>query len=164
MLSHARLPPPPTCVFRYSSRARWQWVLRFTAMRPLCSSAPPVVARMVSFPDQLAYRRQTPSAPENARRSGNATRRVVPTNKGRRTTIAGAFLPAGQILAEIHQPSAPRGPRTLAMVQGATPDAVLEQTPSKRQMGLFRNRRLSRMKSGQFFIRGLSMWRDRPSY
>jgi hypothetical protein len=61
---------------------------------PLFRNATPSfvgTARMVSFPDQLAYRRQTPSAPESARRSGNATRRVVPTNKGRRTTIAGVF-------------------------------------------------------------------------
>jgi len=34
------------------------------------------------------------------------------------------FSPAGHILDEIHQPSAPRGPRTLAMVQGATSDAA----------------------------------------
>ena len=34
---------------------------------------------------------RSPSCPENARGSANATRRVVPTNEGRRTTSAGAF-------------------------------------------------------------------------
>ena len=45
-------------------------------------------------------------SPENARWSRNATRRVVPTNKGRQTTIHMLCGPTGPILAEIHQPSA----------------------------------------------------------
>ena len=45
-------------------------------------------ARLVLFPDHLEDRRQTPPGPENARWSVNATRLAVPTNEGRRTTIA----------------------------------------------------------------------------
>ena len=49
--------------------------------------------RVSGFPDQLADRRQSPPARSGEltpRWSGNATRRAVPTDKGRLTIIAGA--------------------------------------------------------------------------
>ena len=51
---------------------------------------------------------------------------MVPTNKGRRTTIAGALRTCGAKLGcdPSTNGSAPRDPRILAMVQGATPDAA----------------------------------------
>jgi len=136
MLSHARLPPPSPCVFRYSSRARWQWVLCLIAMRPLCSSAPPVWSRSrtnshtVVRPPLL---RKTTEGPET--RPGGWFQRTK--GGGRPSQVV--FEPVGQILAEIHQPSAPRGPRTLAMVQVRRPTrpSDLEQTPSKKQRVFF---------------------------
>ena len=109
---------------------------------PLYRNATPLfvgTARMVSFPDQLAYRRQTPSAPENARRSGNATRRVVPTNKGRRTTLAGAFFhpPGTSWMRSINQ--APHAdPELSRWCRARRPTRHLEQTPSKKPSHNFR--------------------------
>ena len=59
-LSHARSPPPPLCVFRCSLRAI---ILMHRNATPLFVGT----ARLVAFPEHLAYRRQTPSGPENAR-------------------------------------------------------------------------------------------------
>ena len=81
-------------------------VRRPVSRRPVSVGTP----RLVAFPDHLAYRRQSPPARSGevtARWSGNATRRAVPTDKGRRTIIAVACGPAGPVMAEIHQPSAP---------------------------------------------------------
>jgi hypothetical protein len=109
---------------------------------PLHRNAAPLfvgTARMVSFPDHLAYisRRQTSSAPENAEgpdtRPGGWFRR---TKDGERP-LQVLLGPAGPILAETHQPSAPRGPRTIAMVQGATPDAASRTDTFQKTEGVF---------------------------
>ena len=62
--------------------------------------------------------RKTPEGPQT--RLGGWFRRTK--GGGRPARVLSG--PTGPILAEIHQPSDPRGLRTLAMVQGATPHAA----------------------------------------
>jgi len=114
MLSHARSPPPPPCAFRYSSRARWQWVilLHRNASPLLVGTAP---SGRVSGPSRTPSSnppvRKTPDGPET--RPDGWFRRAK--GGGRPSQVLCG--PAGPHLTEIHQPSAPRDPRTLATVQ-----------------------------------------------
>jgi len=48
-------------------------------------------------------------------------RRTAP-DKGGGRSLQALLVTSGPLLRAIHQPSAPRDPRTLAMVQGATRD------------------------------------------
>ena len=65
---------------------------------------------MVAFPDHLRFPDQMDTADTHGLRG----------DKGGRRSSQVLCGPAGQILAEIRPPCAPRDPRTLAMVQGVT--------------------------------------------
>jgi hypothetical protein len=121
MLSHAHSLSALPCAFRCASWAHRHELSCPTAMRSLCSSELPVLSRFLTI-SHIVVRPplvwKTPDGPETR-----------PDGWFRRTKGGGRppqvlCGPAGQNLAENHQPSAPRYPRTLVMVQGATPDAA----------------------------------------
>jgi len=131
--------PAPVCAFAESADAQPRALAPAAAVRvPMLFTGSVAVGYPQCDP---YYRRNRPSGrvPGPSRipsldplwsgkrwMSGNETRRVVPTNKGRRTTIAGALRTRWAKLGcdPSTNRSAPRDPRTLAMVQGATPDAA----------------------------------------
>jgi len=110
----------------------WQAWLGRSANHLRWSFAPPFVHRNYPFVRVSGPSRRPssdPPGPENARWSGNETRRVVPKNNGRRGRPSQVICgPSEPILAEIHQPSAPRDPQIFAMVQCAT--RQFEQKPA----------------------------------
>jgi hypothetical protein len=134
MLSHARLPPPAAVrVPMLFTGAVAVGVPLHRNATPLFS-APPVLSRSRAISHTVVRRlllRKTPEGPD--RRPGGWFRRT----KGGGRPLQVLFGPAGPILAEIHQPSAPRGPRTLAMVQGATPDAASRTDTLQKAEGVF---------------------------
>jgi len=161
-------PPPPPCAYRCSSRVRWQGIIL------LHRNATPFIvgiARLVAFLDHPAYRPHTPLVRKTL--DGPETR---PDRWFRRTKGGGRPSqvlcgPTGPNLAKSHQPTeAPHATTELSRYcRARRPSRHFEQTPSKTtpanhilyEEGSTVQRNI--IKSGQFLIHGLSIWRDRPS-
>ena len=125
MLSHARSPPPPPCAFRRSSRAWRQWIILLHR-----DDTPVLVgtARLVAFPDHVAYRRQTPSGQMVRRRDQTGGSDEQRAASGHRRCLAD---PLGQTwLSSIYQ--APHAtPELSRWCRARRPTRHFEQIPSK---------------------------------
>jgi hypothetical protein len=139
-----------------------------TAMRPVLSSEPPVWPHFQTIShtdDRPPLVRKTPDGPET--RPDGWFRRAK--GGGRPSQVLCG--PAGPNLAVIHQPTeAPHAtPELSRWCKARCPTGHFEQAPSKpiaahrmwRGVGNCFETQI--IKSGQFLILGLSIWRDRPS-